>query len=172
MVNEIQENGPAWYQWNQADVYNTLIWTTSVQTRAEKGGRFTGPSGSLNDPSRLRTILWNTQREMGIQNLSKASCWNNTPGQRKAKLFIKSSKKRVSELLLLNKKGPLLYTGHCPLKYYQLGQTDNATSEAVHHLTLSHLGLRLLKPIRMVNGRGSYNRSKVKVHSRSESTYN
>jgi len=52
---------------------------------------------------------------------SKASYWNNTPGQRQAKLFTKYSKKRASELLLLNKKDLRtlvgLYTGHCPLKY-------------------------------------------------------
>jgi len=62
---------------------------------------------------------------------SKASYWNNTPGQRQA--FIKYSKKRTNELLLLNKKDLRtlfgLYTGHCPLKYYlyKLGRTNNAT---------------------------------------------
>jgi len=35
---------------------------------------------------------------------TKASYWNNTPGQRQAKLFIKYSKKRASESLLINKK--------------------------------------------------------------------
>jgi len=64
---------------------------------------------------------------------TKASYWNNTPRQRQAKLFIKYSKKRASELLLHNKKDLRtlvgLYTGHCPLKYYlyKLGQTNNAT---------------------------------------------
>jgi len=32
---------------------------------------------------------------------SKASYWNDTPGKRQAKLFIKYSKKRASELVLV-----------------------------------------------------------------------
>jgi len=67
--------------------------------------------------------------------VGKASYWNNTPGQRQAKLIIKYSKKRACELFLLNKKDLRtlvgLYTGHCPLKYYlyKLGQTDNAREQ-------------------------------------------
>jgi len=59
---------------------------------------------------------------------SKASYWNNTPGQRKAKLFIKYSKKRASEL---NKKDLRtlvdLYTGHCPLNTTYISWAKQAT---------------------------------------------